>query len=384
MGIIAAIASALYWPGTLQPVTIPRWAFLATMALLVRPQRITAAHAAGLVFLGWAVLSVLWMPYRVDTVQPLFVFVILGCCFCVGNQVTDLRPVYIGAALGLTVSSVIACIQFFGWHPLYTITPIAGLFVNGDFMAEAAALVIVALVAERLWYLVPGLLPALLLPSYRGAGLAVAATLALHYRQHWRVLAVLGLIGAGVVAWYIHTKGLFSINDRLAIWQSGWDGITFFGHGIGSIWSVFPTYDVRHSIVATPEFLHDEFLQVGFELGVVGLVIFMVFCLTFVGPLDTPRLVMVALAISSLFGFPLHWANPAAAFFGSVVAGYSIRNRYLLCDVVMRRAGIGEAWLAGAGQPQGYGVFGLGRSYHAVRSFVSRVPTRAFSGRAPT
>jgi hypothetical protein len=345
LGGLSFLAAALYWPGTISPSETPRFALLALIPFLLRGFQVTAAHAAGLLFIAWAVASLFWTPAPLDAINALLVLFILGCCFCLGSQIENMRPVYIGAALGLSLSSVIAIAQWLGYHPLPKMTAISGLFVNGNFMAEAAALIVVALVAERIWWAVPMVLPALVLPLARGAMLACAVSLLLnfrHRREFWIVLAAVPLVAAA----YIAAKGvdLSSVNDRFGIWQATLANVPMFGHGLGSFRFLFPSIDIRILASSSPEFTHNEFLFVAFELGVVGLALFLAFCLTLAGPLDTARLVLIALFVEMCLEFPTHL--PTTGFVGLVAAGHAVRNRYVLRDFFVRGRRISGAGLA--------------------------------------
>jgi O-antigen ligase len=365
VGVLAFFTSALYWPGTLSPVIAPRLALLAlVIPWLLREQRLTAAHVAGLAFLAWAAVTMFWAASPLDGIGAMLTLFILAVCFCLGNQSANLRRVYIGAGLALWLSSAIAIAQYLGFRPLPSVTPISGLFVNGNFMAEAAALVIVAAVVERIWWLIPGLLPALVLSGSRGAMLACVLALAIHFRAHWRItLPVLALAAIGLVA-HAYQFGDSSSVERLQIWHSAINGVSLFGHGIGSFWSSFPSFDLRPTAFTHPEHAHNEFLNVAFELGLVGLVLLCGFCATLAGPLDTARLVLIALLVESIFEFPLH--EPTTAFLGMVAAGHAVRNRYLLWDFVVGRRGIGAAWLARAKLPRGHAVAHSGRPLRAL------------------
>lgn len=348
MGAVAFLATALYWPGVIAPVTTPRWALIALVVpWLLRECRLTAGHVAGIALFAWAAATILWDAAPLDGAGALLIALMLGCCFWLGSQIADLRPLYIGAACGLALSSVVAIIQYFGYAPFPVMTVISGLFVNGNLMAEAAALIAVAVVAERMWGLLPLVLPALVLPHARGALLACAVALAVHYRaelrRYWPTVAAVAVsIGA-----LLFMNGGPSGDERLLIWRSAASGVTIFGHGLGSFWIVFPAYDIRPVVTGLPEYAHNEWLNVAFELGVVGLLLFCVFCASLAGPLDTARLVLIALAVEAFFAFPLH--EPTTGFLGMVVAGHAVRNRYLLRDIAGRGRGVGRAWLARAG-----------------------------------
>jgi hypothetical protein len=348
MGILAFLTSALYWPGVAGAATVPRWVVIAFVApCLLNDHRLTAPHVAGGLFLAWAFLTLLWDPVPLDGFGAMLVMLMLACCFLSGYQAADLRPVYIGAGLGLTISSIIAVVQCFGFHPVGSWGLESGLFVNGAFMAEAAALILVAAVAERIWWLVPGLLPALLLPDARTAVLAAAAGIVVCFRRSkiaWLMVCAVP-VGCGL---YVAAKGYGSIDERLAIWHSALDGTTLVGHGIGSFWSVYPSYDLRPPVPiglwSTPEFAHNEFLHFAFELGIVGLLLFCSLCATLAGPIDTARLVLIALFVESCFDYPLHL--PVTGFLGMVAAGHAVRNRYLLWGRFGWRRDIGKAGLA--------------------------------------
>ena len=365
----AFLVSTLYWPGVAGAATTPRWALMALVVpWLLREQPLRASHVAAAVFAIWAAFTLIWTPNRFDGIGSLLVLFVLACLFCLGSQTRDLRRVYIGFALGVTVSSGFAVAQYLGYAPFGTLTPVAGLYINRNFMAEAAALVAIALVCERLWWFIPGLLPAIILPEARGALLGLAVALAVQYRAHWRILLPVAAVAVlGVAYWTIIKLG-GSDAERSLIWRSAAHGITLFGHGVGSFWSTYPSFDLRINPASSPEHAHNEFIDIAFELGLVGLVLFCIVCLTLVGPLDTVRLVLIGLLVESCFEFPIHM--PSTAFLGMVVAGHAVRDRYVLRDLVNHWRGIGPARMENEGL---YGLGGypdLGGPRHAVRSQV--------------
>jgi hypothetical protein len=334
MPVLAFLASALYWPGIAGAATVPRWALLAfVVPWVLREQRMSAAHVAGGVFLAWAAMTMVWNPAPLDGIGALLTLLTLACCFLLGNQLTNLRGVIIGAGLGLTVSSAVSVAQYLGFHPVGTYGLVSGLFVNGNYMAEAAALIVVGAVAERIWWLIPGLLPALFLPDARGAVVATALSLMVHFRYVKGIWWLYGLMSV-CLGLYIAAKGYGSIGERLTIWQETLDGVTIFGQGIGSYWSFFPAY----------EYAHNEFLHVAFETGIVGLVLFCTFCVTLAGPMDTARLVLIALFVESCFASPIHW--PTTGFISMVAAGHAVWSRYLLRNGIDRVRSFGQAGLA--------------------------------------
>lgn len=399
MAVFAFAVMVAYWPGAAGAATTPRSAILAgVLPWLLRDVRLTAAHVAGLAFLLWAIIAIFWTPEKLDGFRALAGYLTLGACFWAGCQLQSLRPVLIGAGLGMAVSSAVAVGQSLGWHPFPVINQNAGLFVNGNFMAEAAALILVGAVAERLWWVIPGLIPAMVLPDARGAALAAATALVAYSgRRGIRVAAIAAalilpaLIAAVVVvmgrghvgpmgaleflASQAGVKGVGPLGERALIWQSAWDGRTFFGWGTGSFWSVYPHFDLRIGATANPEQAHNEFITILFELGIPGLVAFLLFCATLSGPLDTARLILIALLVESCFAFPLHM--PATGFLGMVAAGYAVRSRYLLGDLVGAGRGHGDPRGDDARVRRLYGLARQGGADHALRPSLSGISPAA-------
>lgn len=168
-----------FWPGTAGAGIAPRWALVGVgVWLFVRPVQITAGHFVMVLLVGWGALSLTWSAFPLDGIDALARLIFLTGAFFVGSSLTSLRPVYLGFALALGVSSVIAIAQqFFGLNWFFQAVVPAGLFINKNTMAEIAVLVLVAVTAERMWWAVPLILPAALLPLSRGALVALAAGL---------------------------------------------------------------------------------------------------------------------------------------------------------------------------------------------------------------
>ena len=168
------------------------------------PIPFTRAHLLGCAFIGWAALSVLWSPQPLYSLNGLWQVVILpAICFCLGSQQRSLRPLFIGAGIGLAVSSAISIGQLAGWIDWPSINIPSGLFLNKNFMAEAAALVLIWLIAERVWWLAILVAPCVVLAGARGALLALAIGLGLltSRRLSWLTLGLLAADGRAVHNW---------------------------------------------------------------------------------------------------------------------------------------------------------------------------------------
>lgn len=389
MGLLAFLVSALYWPGIAGAATTPRWALLFAVIpwLVIRP-RWTAPHAVGAALLIWAAFSLQWSPELVDGIGAIFTLSLLALLFCVGWQLDDLRPVYWGAGLGIALSGPVAALQLNGYEVVRGLGA-AGLFVNPNFMGEAAALALVVFVASRHWAMVAAVAPPFVMSGSRGAVLALCAALCVHFWRQWRPFGAVIALSLALLAFDSHYKGATvsqeslslqslsggtmpvsdpALSDREAIWRSTVNGLTVLGRGIGSFWGEYPRFEVRPDPPSRPEFPHNEWLHIAFELGLPGLLLFCVLCLTLAGPIDTSRLVLIALAVESCFGFPLH--VPTTAFIGALAAGHAVRSRYVLRDFALYGRGGQQARMAREGVwPVGW-LACQGGPDHALRTSI--------------
>lgn len=372
MGLLAFTVSVLYWPGIAGAATTPRWALLfAVVPWLVGCTRWTTAHLFGALFIGWAALSLFWTADTLDSINALLILGLSALIFNLGYELQDLRPVYVGAGIGIAISGVIASFQVAEINIVRGYGP-AGLFVNPIFLGEAAGLVLVGAVGERLWLVAAIVTPALALSAARAAMLGGALALAIHFRNRWRLLLAIAVVAGLAVAAYSWGRVRLDSSEleRLAIWRSTWAGVTWLGHGIGSFWSTYPQFDIRPHPPRRPEFAHNEWLNVAFELGPVGFVLFCSWCISLAGPLNSSRLVLITLAVESCFAFPLHL--PTTAFLGMLCAGHAVRDRAVLRDLAVHSRRTLPPGLAVAGFCRIVAAAGFGGANHAVRASISR------------
>lgn len=189
-GIVAYLIAVTFWPGLDGAALTPRWAALAVappgLLLATKPGRVTAAHLVGMLFLAWAAFSLFWAPSPYDGLGALFKLVILAESFVVGARLPSLRPVWVGLAAGLTVNGAVLFAQA-ALGPFWSnpdSNGMSGLFYNPNSLGEIAALVLVALCVERMWWWIPGILPAVWLPHSRAAWLALVVVARPGGRRH--------------------------------------------------------------------------------------------------------------------------------------------------------------------------------------------------------
>lgn len=335
--IFGFLLTALFVPGLSGAATTPRWALLALAVAAFVPlvrQKLTLAHLLGVAFLAWAALSLAWTAHLADGIDALLKLVILAGLFRIGAATESLDRFFAGAAAGIGVSSVVAIAQTFGWRWIpWNATYPGGLFMNSVSMGEAAALVLIgcavtqwqvrgkmavltvttmfrhptpmlALAVVRLWWFIPAVLPALLIARCRGAfaGLAAVILILLWRWSRYAALAT-GLVGAVVVS-QVH-GGVASIDVRLEWWRDVLQQLTWLGHGLGSFYTLFPTFG-NETFSIRPEHLHNDWLEFAFELGALGSVLLAAILAALVhGPVS---LVLVAFIVASCFGFGAHMA----------------------------------------------------------------------------
>lgn len=328
---IGFLLMVAYCPALSGATTTLRWdvAALIAVALFFAPAgRLTRAHIAGLALLAWLTLSISWSSapyYGVNTAAQC-----LACAvaFAFGAVLADIRPVIAGAAVGIAVSSVVAIGQWFGWHAIEQYGYPGGLFFNGNRLAEVAALVLVAAFAMRMWWAIPGLLPAIWLPQARGAWLALLASGLVYLWRNGKsfdrfMMVAIGLqvilFGAMVAPLIGVPFKTAAILQRTELWSWTVGHLTLLGHGLGSFALDGPVFPGP----TRTQFPHNELLWLAFEGGLPAVGLFGAFAaVVWRSCADEARLVLVALGVVACFGMPFH--DPATVLFAALVAGFAV------------------------------------------------------------
>jgi O-antigen ligase len=358
--LIGFLLTAIYIPGISGAATTPKWAVLAIgLPLLLlrdgKPSKFTIVHLFGALSLAWSALSLFWTSNRLDGLGELAKLIFLAQAFVYGSRLETLSPIIKGLALGLLPSSIVVLLQI--PYPLIVAhaTSASGLFINSGSLAEITALVLVGLLFgewSKGWvFLAPLISPCFILPESRGALLAVisAATVWLwsRSRRHALGLILLACI-AGVVSFYFGFRvqtGIQTVMDRLAMWSEVLPALTWAGHGIGSFWTDYAPLSTTYDIfVERPEHLHNDWLELIFEGGIINAVccagLLVAYC---AGPMSAGRTIFAAFAAEALVGFPLH--NPCTAFVAALCLGHLARQRAALRDLFdAGRTGLYARW----------------------------------------
>jgi len=334
LGVLTFVVTVAFVPGFPEPATTGRWAILSfclPAMLLVTRAHVTPAHVAGAAFLALATASLAWTPVLVEGLNALWWLLLFAAAFMIGAEQRDLRPVYTGLGLGLVPSACFAIAQAMGYAPVeqFSSSP-AGLFANSNLLGSVAAIALVGGALHRMWWLLPTPLLCLVLSGSRGAwlGALAASVLMLWARSRLAALALaLAILVASQYA-FLHSRGSTSVTSPSAslhhrswVWLDTVEGLTWQGRGIGSFWVASPAHAPRQQAANMRHWhAHNDFLEILYELGALGLVLALAFtAFLAVGPLVPERIVLLAFLALGVTGFPLY--QPVPALVGALAAG---------------------------------------------------------------
>lgn len=316
LGLLLPICYVVGLTGASVPA---QWPFLsaALTPVLWRRAAMTPLHWLGLFFIAYAAINMFHTRVIWDGLYGLWIIAIWALSFWLGSSLTSLRPIWKGLAVGLTISTAVAIIQWFGYNPVYVNTgnP-AGLLINQTVQSAAIALVILGLINERLWFYIPALLPGLYLAGSRGGWVVLGLGLAAKIRWY---IALLPLAALGAYYLLFH-HGPTDIN-RLEIWRAAWLNLTPFGLGTGSFNEI---YIQRPTFLLHPEFVHNDYLQLLFEYGIGAIPIFAILAIALAQTSAPTQPILLAWAVLAIFYFPLYC--PITAFLGALLAGHLSRG----------------------------------------------------------
>lgn len=311
--------SLCYVPGLTGAYIATQWPLLSIALLpgLLRKGPVTLFHVAGLLFIAYAVAATFYSPLRDASTLGLWLVVIMGLSVWFGTTLDSTRELYAGLALGAGVSSLIAVFQYFGFQLLpITSVAYAGLYVNSIQQGLALALIVVALVSQRMWFWALPLLPGIWLSQSRGAWLALAVgLLACYFRRLW----VFGVLAAFGACYLLFPLGLSDV-QRLFFWRAAWDSLTLFGNGPGIFYAMMLA--TKDGFVF-PEYAHNDALQLLFEYGIGALLPFIIIGYAISRTELTEWPVIVSFVAAGCYSMPLFM--PITSFLTLVAVGRVLR-----------------------------------------------------------
>lgn len=327
MGYLVFALTVLFLPFLPAGATVPRWGLLAVAVPAIVLWKNVSVPAGAWALATYVTVTLLLSGATYSGMSDYCLFWILLGAFCVGRAQLDLRPVFIGAALGLWANSVAIILAKIGAIDLPHTSAHPTLFMNENSSVEAAAVVVVALVVYRLWWLLPGLLPTLFLGE-RAPVLALGAVGCVAFWRKSKLGAVACVVAAILFIGYMWLSDRFHIStweDRLSVWRDVIPNLTVLGHGIGSFAFDFSALQVHtNALTIRYDHPHSEPLQIIYEFGVVG-VLFIALLVRRMGRLE-PDAAWYALAVflvEGCFSFPLYM--PVTGFLAALCAGYISR-----------------------------------------------------------
>ncbi len=325
--LLMALGLMVVFVPNLTGAAIPSgWLFLLAVLpwFIWRRVEMGVPHWAGLLFLAYAVASLFWSSSAFNGVFTIATFLVIGMAFLLGER-ADLRSVTIGLGLGFIPSLIVGFLQW-SKHDIGS-DPIIGLFISQSLFGDIAALILIMAVTQRLWWIVPIMLPAIVMAGTKSSYLALLVAFVVwtwqHNRREEAALAIVSVLFVFIVSYFFNYRVSGSL-QRLEIWSAIIPQLTLLGHGAGSLEeSFFSTVFASGERIANA---HNDFLQLAFEFGAPGLAV----ALAFTPQLRSPT--FAAFAVLAFIQWPLEF--PIIAFIGAVSAGAAYRER---CDLRLLR-----------------------------------------------
>lgn len=318
-----------YVPGIIGASIPTGWLFLliAIPYFLIKDIRITEVHILGFLFLIYCTISLAWTPNLNIAWLHFLKAIILGCIFCLGSSLTNLRWIMIGLAVGLLPSDIIGIIQHFYNNPIVFALPgmTSGLFVNQNIFCEISASILLCLIIYKLWWYIPFTFVGIFLIHSRGAILGLISGLfILLFRVHRTSFYILATIFITMASVYFIDRSTTSIFERFDLWADTLKGLKIFGNGIGSFEILYPYYaTLIDTSVARPRFAHNDLLQLIFELG-IGVIFLLCMLYQNLNIRTNEKVILYGIGIMAMFSYSLNIS--AIGFIWFLVAGFASRG----------------------------------------------------------
>lgn len=324
LGLLLAVC---YVPGYTGASVPTQWAVLSILLPLGlwRVSFYGTGHRLLFGFVLYALLGALWSLNLYTWVWGMWLCFIWALAYHWGTLCADLRGLWKGLAVGLSVSTAIALAQALDFRPVEANDPYqySGLFFNSSLFGVILGLVLVGLATHRLWWYMPPMALGLILSGSRGGFFIAAVGLVARFGSP--VLAAGVFACAGIA--FLSVIDLAD-SQRLQIWGVTLPALNFFGHGAGSFLDLYYVRNTKVSLIH-PEFVHNDFLQLVYEYGIGTLFLIAIPALALAGR-SAERPVLIAWLALSTFYFPLY--APIPAFIGFVVAGHCLRDWAVVRD----------------------------------------------------
>ncbi len=359
IALYVALFFSLLPPGIIQAESYHSWLNRGLMVLalaawilgvITRREKIKfiPTNILALVFLGWALFSLLWANDIAISAQQLQVYLVRFIIFLllIPNEINS-RPRMNGLMLVIALDGlalVLASLWILltvGYSPGVRFTIFK---VNENMVGVAAMLTLVGVLWQTVhpklhkwfWYLLAGayLLFAIgitVISGSRGSTISLIVTIAAFFlwksTRRWAILALIFLIIAfllfpgmftTMVERFLLTQGDTILNGREFTWQASWkviESTPLFGVGIGGArYAIIPLLSHLLSDRLTGAAVHNPILTIWVETGLIGLLLYL------------------SIPIAAIFSYVANfritrrekddWMLPYFAIITSIVCGY--------------------------------------------------------------
>ena len=268
--------------------------------------------------LAVAMITLQWTPVLYDGIGAVLPYAVmtLTAIWAAHLDRDEHLWVWRGLIIGLLPSIVAGVFQLaFAFHYVgWEIWPTgnegaSGLFVNRLVYGEVAALCFIAAIVLNLsntMRLIPllGLLQIGLVVGSREAVLAVAVgfmAMFIQQRRWWKaaLIALLAALAAFVVVAWGYRSGSMAL--RLHVWSDVLNNLRLWGHGLGSFDQMYPLIATQSTLQQAPGHVHNDFLELAFELGVLALPMFTVVLVALLRHRSTMWPVLCAIIVEASF-----------------------------------------------------------------------------------
>lgn len=312
---VAFLVSVAFWSGISGAATSPRWAIASV----------------SLGYLDWKLLPFIAFCFVAVDFDSAVHWAIVSATFCWGlkyaksvyaaNEQSYIRPVFDWRgtsgvislySFGIGISGAIAITQSFGgFDGIPQLVHPAGLFLNKNFMGEAACLALIASLQYRLW--LPALIcvPALILSTSRASWIATILSLLFLLPWRWGCALLSAAVILLFIGWQtgVNLSSFSSMDQRLWLWNDALHNLHWFGSG---------AYDFSTIRYREPN-LHNDFLQLVYEFGIISILLLGVLLFSIS---ERSMAFVVAITVIASFGFPLQM--PATAWFAAFMLGHFV------------------------------------------------------------
>jgi len=219
----------------------------------------------GLGFAAWAGVSLTWSP---SPSQGALLLALLVGGYVLGQQMRDLRKLWVCLLAGASLNLVLAFAEFAVWwdggdYRWY------GLAGGSGQMGCVMAICFAAAIGYRQWWFIPIGVIGLAYAGNRGAMLAAGVACLIALWREYRATAMCLLLLAILAGLVLRDDAGASFVSRLGVWQDTINHLTPLGHGFGSYADEYASWPKRTApALQLAVHAYNDALELLFDLGI--------------------------------------------------------------------------------------------------------------------